>query len=237
MLKIKIILLLLFFTSLSYSQSEEAAEEDIQNNPSDFSEDLVLEKTDEIPVAAPVFKSYSNTEGKVILKWIQNDGEDIVGCKIVRREKGEADWKEIKEVNESIQEFTDDTVENRKIYQYGIIAKDKNDWSSMEDSAITVTVLDFSFVKVIGFLEGIPDRQKKKIILNWDYVGNKDKVLGVSIYKNAKGSPPKLWRELDSDLRTTEDFKLKINTEYEYHFIANLESDNPVKEEILKVVY
>ncbi|OXA93954.1 fibronectin type III domain-containing protein [Flavobacterium hercynium] len=234
--KIRIILLLLFFTSLSYSQSEEAVE-DVQNNPSDLSEDLVLEKTHEIPLAAPVFKNYSSTEGKVTLKWIQNDGEDIVGCKIVRREKGQPDWIEIKEVNESITEFTDDTVENRKVYQYGIMAKDKNDLSFLEDSALTVTVLDFAPLKAIGFLEGIPDRQKKKIILNWDYANNKDKVLGVSIYKNAKGSPPKLWRELDSDLRTTEDFKLKINTEYEYHFIANLESDNPVKEEILKVVY
>lgn len=234
--KNKLLLLLLFFTSLSYSQSEEAIE-DMQGNSSELSEELVLEKANKIPSLAPILKDYSSEEGKVILKWIQNEGKNILGCKIVRREKGQPDWKEIKEINESINEFTDDTVENKRVYQYGIMAKDKNDWSSLEDSAVTVTVLYFSPVKVIGFLQGIPDKQKKKIILNWDYLDSKDKILGVSIYKNAKGSAPKLWKELNGELRMAEDFKLKINTEYEYHFIANLESDNPIREEILKVVY
>ncbi|PAM94904.1 hypothetical protein B4N84_10685 [Flavobacterium sp. IR1] len=214
------------------------AAEDMRYNISEPSEALVLDKPDKIPPAAPIFKDYDSKEGKVTLKWIRSYSEDVVGYKLVRREKGQPEWTELKQMNDTIQEFTDQKVENRKVYQYGIMAKDKSNlWSSLEHSTVTVTVLDFTPIKTINFLEGIPDREKKKIILNWDYIKNKEKVLGVSIYKNVKGSPPTLWREVNSEVRTLEDFKLKMNTEYEYRLIPDLKNNNPAMQEILTVVY
>ena len=61
-------------------------------------------------------------------------------------------------------------------------------------------------------------------------------MLGLSIYKNIKGTAPTLWRELNGDVFTLEDKNLKMNMEYEYHLIPNLEN-NPAKEEVLTVVY
>jgi len=214
------------------------AAEDMRFNISEPSDVLVLDKPDKIPPAAPIFKDYDNKEGKVHLKWIRSYSEDVVGYSLRRREKGQEKWLEIKHINDTIQEYTDDRVENKKIYQYAILAKDKSNlWSSLDHSTITVNVLNFTPVKVISFLQGIPDRENKKIVLTWDYVKNKNKVLGLSIYKNTKGSPPTLWKELNGDVFTLEDKNLKINQEIEYHLVPNLEIDSPAKAETLTVVY
>ncbi|WP_406843890.1 fibronectin type III [Flavobacterium soyae] len=213
------------------------AAEDMRFNISDPSDVLVLDKPDKIPPAAPIFKDYDNKDGKVHLKWIRSYSEDVVGYSLRRREKGQEKWEEIKQINDTIQEFTDDRIENKKTYQYAILAKDKSNlWSSLDHSTITVQVLDFTPVKIISFLQGLPDRENKKITLTWDYT-KKDKVLGLSIYKNIKGMPPTLWKELNSDVFTLEDKNLKMNMEYEYHLIPSLQSNSPAKEEVLTVVY
>jgi uncharacterized protein len=214
------------------------AAEDMRFNVSDPSDILVLDKPDKIPPAAPIFKDYDNKDGKVHLKWIRSYSEDVVGHSLRRREKGQVKWLEIKQINDTIQEFTDDRVENKKIYQYAILAKDKsNNWSSLDHSIITINVLNFTPVKVITFLKGVPDRENKKITLSWDYAKNKEKVVGISIYKNTKGSPPSLWKELNGTVFTLEDKNLKINQELEYHFVPNLESDSPAKAETVTVIY
>lgn len=214
------------------------AAEDMRFNISEPSDVLVLDKPDKIPPAAPIFKDYENKDGKVYLKWIRSYSEDVVGYSLRRREKGQEKWMEIKQINDTIQEFTDDKIENKKIYQYAILAKDKsNNWSSLDHSTITVSVLNFTPVKVITFLQGVPDRENKKIVLSWNYSKSKDKITGLSIYKNTKGTPPTLWKELNGDVFTLEDKNLKMNTEYEYHLIPNLQSDSAVKPETLTVVY
>lgn len=214
------------------------AAEDMRYNISEPSDILVLEKPDKIPPAAPIFKDYDNKDGKVYLKWIRSYSEDVAGYSLRRREKGQEKWLEIKQINDTIQEFTDDRVENKKTYQYAILAKDKSNlWSTLDHSVVTVQVLDFTPIKIISFLQGTPDRENKKITLTWDYNKSKDKVIGLSIYKNVKDGQPTLWRELKGDLFTLEDKNLKINMEYEYHLIPSLLSGIPAKEEVLTVVY
>ncbi|TRX35439.1 fibronectin type III domain-containing protein [Flavobacterium sp. ZT3R18] len=214
------------------------AAEDKRFNISEPSEILVLEKPDKIPPAAPIFKDYDTKDGKVFLKWIRSYSDDVVSYSLRRREKGQEKWEELKQINDTIQEFIDDKTENRKIYQYAILAKDKSNlWSSLDHSTITVTVLDFTPVKTIPFLQGLPDRENKKITLSWDYIKNKDKVVGLSIYKNIKGEAPALWKELSGDVFTLEDHDLKINIEYEYHFSPTLQSNSPAKVESITVIY
>lgn len=214
------------------------AAEDMRFNISEVSDILVLDKPDKIPPAAPIFKDYDNKDGKVYLKWIRSYSDDVVGYSLRRREQGVDKWEEIKQINDTIQEFVDDRVENKKTYQYAILAKDKaNLWSSLDHSTITVTVLDFSPLKVIGFLQGVADRVNKKIVLSWNYNKYKDQVLGVSVYKNEKGSAPTLWKELNATVTSLEDQALKINVEYEYHLIPNLMNDKPAKQEQTTVNY
>jgi hypothetical protein len=214
------------------------AAEDKRFNISEPSEILILEKPDKIPPAAPIFKDYDIKEGKVFLKWIRSYSDDVVGYSLRRREKGQEKWEELRQINDTIQEFIDDKIENRKTYQYAILARDKNNlWSSLDHSTITVTVLDFTPIKTISFLQGLPDRESKKITLNWDYAQRKGQIIGLSIYKNIKGEVPTLWKELSGDVFTLEDRDLKINTEYEYHFSATLQSNSPAKVESITILY
>jgi hypothetical protein len=214
------------------------AAEDKRFNISESSEILVLEKPDKIPPAAPIFKDYDTKDGKVFLKWIRSYSDDVVGYSLRRREKGQEKWEELKQINDTIQEFIDDKTENRKSYQYAILAKDKSNlWSSIDHSTITVTVLDFTPVKTISFLQSLPDREDKKNVLSWDYAKSKDKVVGLSIYKNIKGEAPTLWKEFSGDVFTLEDHDLKVNTEYEYHFSPTLQSNSPTKMESITVMY
>ena len=214
------------------------AAEDKRFNISEPSEIFVLVKPDKIPPAPPIFKDFDTKEGKVFLKWIRSYSDDVVGYSLRRREKGQEKWQEIKQINDTIQEFVDDKIENRKTYQYAILAKDKSNlWSSIDHSTITVTVLDFTPTKVIPFLQGIADRENKKIVLSWNYSKSKDKVIGLSIYKNTKGEAPTLWKELSADVLTLEDLNLKINLEYEYHFSPTLQSNSPAKVESITVIY
>ncbi|KFF17763.1 fibronectin type III domain-containing protein [Flavobacterium hydatis] len=214
------------------------AAEDMRFNISEPSDILILDKPDKIPPAAPIFKDYDNKDGKVHLKWIRSYSEDVVGYSLRRREKGQEKWLEIKQINDTIQEYTDDRIENKKTYQYAILARDKSNlWSSLDHSIITVQILDFTPVKIITFLQGLPDRESKKIVLTWNYNKSKDKVISLSIYKNVKGTPPTLWKELNGTVFTIEDKNLNINSEYEYHLIPNLENDSPSKVETLTVIY
>lgn len=214
------------------------AAEDMRFNISEPSDILILDKPDKIPPAAPIFKDYENKDGKVHLKWIRSYSEDVVGHSLRRREKGQEKWLEIKQINDTIQEYTDDRVENKKTYQYAILARDKSNlWSSLDYSTITVQILDFTPVKIITFLQGLPDRENKRIVLTWNYNKSKDKVISLSIYKNVKSTPPTLWKELNGTVFTIEDKNLNINSEYEYHLIPNLESDSPAKAETLTVIY
>jgi hypothetical protein len=214
------------------------AAEDNRFNISEPSDILVLEKPDKIAPAAPIFKDYDSKDGKVSLKWIRSYSDDVVGYSLRRREKGQEKWEEIKQINDSIQEFIDSRVENRKVYQYAILAKDKSNlWSAIDHSTITVSVLDFTPVKTITFYQGLADRENKKITLIWDYIKNKDKVVGLSIYKNKKGEAPTLWKDLLGNVTTLEDRDLKINTEYEYHFNPTLQSNSPAKTETLTILY
>jgi hypothetical protein len=214
------------------------AAEDKRFNISETSEILILEKPDKIPPAAPIFKDYDVKEGKVYLKWIRSYSDDVVSYSLRRREKGQEKWEEIKQISDTLQDFIDDKTENRKTYQYAILAKDKSNlWSSLDHSTVTVTVLDFTPIKTISFLQGLPERDNKKIVLSWDYVKSKDKVVGLSIYKNIKGEAPTLWKELLGDVFTLEDHDLKINLEYEYHFSPTLQSNTPAKVESITILY
>ncbi len=214
--------------------------EDIRHNMSKPSDILVLDKPDKIAPAAPIFKDYNSKNGKVTLNWIRSYSEDVDYHVLKRRINGQKDFEEILRINDTIQqEFNDNKVENNKIYQYLIQARDKSGLlSSQENSIITVQIQDFTPAKIINNFIGLTDRENKKITLTWDFK-NKDveKISTISIYKNLVGQPPILWRELPNKSNMLVDNDLKINSEYQYHISLTLKSNLPAKTESIIVKY
>jgi uncharacterized protein len=214
------------------------ASEDKRHNLSKPSAMLVLIKPDKIPPAAPIFKDFNTKDGKVFLKWIRSYSDDVAQYSLRRKEKGKDKWEEIKQINDTLQEFVDDKVAKNKTYQYAILARDKNNlWSSIENATITITVVNFKATPILTDVLGTPDRVNKKIILSWGYAKGSDKVVALSIYKNTLGQPPTLWREVSSKITTLEDTSLSINTEYEYQINPTLQNNTPAKTEKIIVKY
>ncbi len=214
------------------------AAEDKRHNLSKASEILVLVKPDKIPPVAPIFKDYDSKNGKVTLRWIRSYSDDVAYHSLQRRLIGAQKWEEIYQTSDTIkQEYTDDKVEKNKTYQYAIVARDDSKlWSTIENSVVTVQVQDFTPAKVLKNVLGVADRENKNITLSWDYT-SKDKVMGVSIYKNLIGQPATLWKELPPKVTKLLDTNLKMNTEYEYHIVAALKGNTPSKTESIIVNY
>jgi hypothetical protein len=227
--------------SLTMSNSKvyyRIAAEDKRFNISEMSDVLVLEKPDVIPPAAPIFKDYNVAKGKVHLQWIRSYSDDVVSHHLQRKKNDDKVWTEILKVNDTIQEFYDTNLENKTTYQYAIVAKDKTGLSSsLDNSIVTVQFIDMTSIAIIQNLIATVDREQRKIILTWDYKKSKEKIKGLSIYKNKTGEAPTLWKEITKPIIQIEDNQLSMNNDYEYHFVINLESNNPTKTESLIVKY
>ena len=227
--------------SLTMSNSKvyyRIAAEDKRFNISEMSAILVLEKPDVIPPAAPIFKDYNVDKGKVHLEWIRSYSDDVVSHHLQRKKLGDKVWTEILKVNDTLQEFYDTNLENKMTYQYAISAKDKTGLiSSLDNSIVTVQFIDMTSISILQNLIATVDREQRKILLTWDYKKSKEKIKGLSIYKNKIGESPTLWKEISKPIEQIEDNQLSMNNDYEYHFAVNLESNNPTKSESLIVKY
>lgn len=214
------------------------AAEDKRYNISEMSDILVLEKPDVIPPAAPIFKDYEVAKGKVRLQWIRSYSEDVVSHYVLRKKAGDKLWTEVFQVNDTLQEFFDSNLENGSTYQYAIQAKDKTGLrSSLDHSTVTVQFVDMSPLTILQNVLATVDREQRKILLSWQYKKSKEKVVGLSIYRNRVGEAPTLWKEITKPIGEISDSQLLMNTEYEYHIVANLESNHPTKSERLLVKY
>lgn len=214
------------------------AAEDKRYNISEMSDILVLEKPDVIPPAAPIFKDYEVAKGKVRLQWIRSYSEDVVSHYVLRKKAGDKLWTEVFQVNDTLQEFFDSNLENGSTYQYAIQAKDKTGlFSTLDHSTVTVQFVDMSPLTMLQNVLATVDREQRKILLSWQYKKSKEKVVGLSIYRNRVGETPTLWKEITKPIGEISDSQLLMNTEYEYHIVANLASNHPTKAERLLVKY
>ncbi|EMY3553640.1 fibronectin type III [Flavobacterium psychrophilum] len=227
--------------SLTMSNSKvyyRIAAEDKRFNISEMSDILVLKKPDVIPPAAPIFKDYNVAKGKVHLEWIRSYSDDVVSHHLQRKKLGDKVWTEILKVNDTLQEFYDTNLENKMTYQYAISAKDKTGLiSSLDNSIVTIQFIDMTSISIMQNLIATVDREQRKIVLSWDYKKSKEKIKGLSIYKNKIGESPTLWKEVAKPILQIEDHQLSMNTDYEYQFVVNLESNNPTKSEKLTIKY
>jgi uncharacterized protein len=214
------------------------AAEDIRYNMSEPSEILVLEKPDKIPPAAPIFRNYEIKDGKISLEWIRSYSDDVVSYSLQRKKWKDKSWLEIQKFTDTTQTFSDSSLDNNTTYQYAIVAKDKGGLvSSLENSVITVQFIDLQPIDLMQNVLAIADRELRKINLSWDYKKNKEKIIGLTIYKNKMGEAPALWKEILKPITALEDTQLSMNMEYEYHFTPILQSKSPSKTISVTVKY
>lgn len=211
--------------------------EDMRYNGSEFSDVLVLEKPDKLPPTAPVFEDFETKDGKNILTWINSSSDDVDKHYLRRRLKGETQWIEIASFTNGETTFTDDKTEADQTYEYFIQANDKSGlWSNEEVSKLTITTLNNTPVSVLKNIESVADRNKKTLTIYWNY-DSKYTISEIQIYKNIKGDKPSLWKVLDGKYQSITDKDLKMNTDYEYHFIPAVSPSKIVKGETIQLTF
>ncbi|WP_428225623.1 fibronectin type III domain-containing protein [Flavobacterium sp.] len=214
------------------------AAEDKRYNISEMSAILELEKPDRIPPTAPIFKDYSVSKGKIHLEWIRSYSDDVVSHHLRRKKQGEKEWTEILKVNDTLQTYTDSGLDSKNTYQYAILAKDKTGLtSSLENSVVSIPFVDMTPIGILENVLATVDREQRKISITWNFKKSKEKIKGISIYRNKLGEVPSLWKEIHKPIQEIVDTQLSMNTEYEYHLVVNLESANPCKSESVIVKY
>lgn len=205
--------------------------EDMRYNRSEFSDVLVLVKPDTNAPTAPIFKDYDTKDGANILVWISSTSDDVDKHYLKRRIKGEKQWLVIGTFTNEDGQFIDDKTEANKTYEYLIQAKDKSGLFSPEEASIvTITTLDNRPIVVMKNIETMVDREKKTASIVWNYDKNYS-VAELQIYKSVKGQKPSLWKVIDGKFNSITDKDLKMNTEYEYYFVPELNDEKIAKGE------
>lgn len=212
--------------------------EDKRHNLSEFSEIIEFKKPDKIPPTAPVFKNYTIDKGVLKIYWTRSYSDDVVSQIIERKKKTENNWVQVFKTKNEIEEFTDSNLENNTDYQYRIKAVDDVGLTSdVSSSIITLRYRDNTPQKVIMKLEGIANRETKKILLSWQINPKTKNIDNIQIYKNKLGEKPALIWEGSKLVTTFQDKLIYPNNEYEY-FILTTSSENAVfKTESIKVSY
>lgn len=217
------------------------AAEDKRHNVSDFSEVLILEKPNIIPPIAPIFTNFELKADSVTLFWENSSSEDVNLVMLSRRKRGETIWQTMQTFTQGEDSYIDNSeLEPKKEYEYQIKARNTtNLWSDPKsiNTIITIETLNIKAKKVLKDIEAVVDRDKRRVLLKWDYTIDKSKVESIEIYKNEVGKTPFLWKVV----KTSEpdfilDNQLLLNTEYEYHFMPNLK-DGVGKGEKLQVKF
>lgn len=205
---------------------------DYRQNASEFSEVVTIVRPDSIPPAAPVFISALPTSESVNVVWENSASADVVSMLLERKPKNENNWKTIltmtypQDIN--IKNYRDSTLERGLDYEYRLQALDDANLKTYS-RVISAAKIDNGIRRSIGKIEAKIDRKQKKILLNWEYETDGDKLSHFVIYRNSgKGSPRKYdvikvsrsqeaiqeWEYIDQSLHMDTDYHYQVRAMY-----------------------
>jgi fibronectin type 3 domain-containing protein len=134
---------------------------DYNNNPSAYSEVLVLKRPDIIAPAAPVIRRYNVENSKVTIEWINSSSRDVVKHHLLKTTVDGR--KEVIAVAST--SYTDSLVEEGREYRYAIAAIDDAGLQTLS-SPLNITVAESSIKPGVDRLTG--SWQDKKAVLQWE---------------------------------------------------------------------
>ncbi|MEC3908203.1 hypothetical protein VOI54_14325 [Tamlana sp. 2201CG12-4] len=189
-------------------------------NHSDKSEVLVLEKPDVIPPTAPVFSNYNVEQSKIKLTWINSSEEEAIHVLSRKNMTDNSEWQDIYKVTDTIQQFTDDTVDTNKTYRYRIRAIDNSGLESLPSTPLTIHVINLTPPDLIKEINFNVYREDNYIELFWR--ANDNNIAEYTIYKQENEKDPTTWRIVPVNIKRLVDKTVNPNQVYTYHFRATL---------------
>jgi uncharacterized protein len=142
---------------------------DKNRNASPRSDILELIKPDVVPPVSAVIGNYFVTDTTVYFNWRPSTSKDLAKQVLYRKEHINDEWQAVKTLDKTVKEYTDATVQRRKTYLYAIESIDETDLKSPMSYPLSVKVYDSGRRPDIKDLKVVYDKEKKEIVLNWNY--------------------------------------------------------------------
>jgi len=191
---------------------------DMAKNNSLPSQKVELKRPDMIAPEAPLLVDYRVTEEGIWIKWANSNSYDLEEQVLLRRTSADATWDTIQRYEPTIEPYTTYTQKDkgeRERFEYTVLARDDDGlWSSMANSFHLQTLSDGRLVAVKK-LNARLDRDKKVIVLNWDYKQDKD--IQFVVLKSNDGDKFQRVKLLTATDRDWTDRLVKEGQEYSYY--------------------
>ncbi|MGK7391632.1 MAG: fibronectin type III domain-containing protein [Candidatus Cyclobacteriaceae bacterium M2_1C_046] len=206
---------------------------DNHDNPSEYSPPVKLQRPDKIAPVAPVFTKWRSDEAGIYLEWIKSTSRDVVETVLVRsNDKGEKKQIRLLAGQEQLQDL--DIIAG-ETYSYRLSAIDDAGLRS-DASLLEIQAYDDGIQPIINVFKGKADRDKRRIMLSWEYKQN-----GVErflIYRKKGEEPMRLMKAVNGDQQSFLDYNISINNFYSYRIKAVFSNDDETElSEIVKVEY
>ncbi len=196
---------------------------DLHLNNSEFSDILELHKPDKVRPVSPVFKNYNVTDTTVYFAWARSSSKDVSKQIIYRREK-EKEWQAYKELDNTINEFTDNQINKEKIYEYSLVAIDDAGLASENSKPLVIRVYNPGLLKVVGDLQVKLGENGKSVVLSWNNVESSD--CNYLIYRAYNGTSLQMHASADEGANEYIDKNVSSEGTYTYAIKAISKNGN-----------
>jgi fibronectin type 3 domain-containing protein len=154
------------------------------------------------------------------LRWINSSEENATHILSRKNMTEDTAWKEIYQVADTIQQFTDAKVVPDTTYRYQIKAIDKSGLESLPSTPLTIKVIDLTPPELIKEINFNVYREDNYIELFWR--ADDSKIAEYTIYKQENDKDPTTWRIVPVTIKRLIDESVNPNTTYTYHIRATL---------------
>lgn len=204
-------------------------------NPSAYSPALLLKRPDVIAPAAPVFTLSDISRDTVLLTWHNSVSDDVVRNELIRIDltmnspSSVVSWSP----NKPLTKYGDNTLKPGNAYQYKIATTDSS--GNTSETLSRKIYFEPGFRKASTGLKGTPDREAKKIILNWK---NGQPAVNCIVYRKTNDGAYKIFTTLEGNLEMFTDKSISPNNTYYYKVQPVFEKGvKALISEEVKVVY
>lgn len=197
---------------------------DINYNPSEYSDSIMVKRPDTIPPAPAQIIEARQDKYKIYVKWQKSYSVDVEKYFLYRMNllNQKKELMDSFDFDETIFSYTDSLYDIGEKYKYITEVWDDSKNVSVAQSGIINT--ETGIRRAMKSLKIKLEAEEKKVKISWKYEG-KEKVESFAIYRQKNKEPIQTLEVLEPSELSFEDSKILLGNEYSYCIKANLEKN------------
>ena len=189
---------------------------DLSHNHSVFSSEIMVKLSDKIPPSSPVAKDVKVTETGVQIEFVPSSSLDVTEHLIYRKEE-KTDWKVVRRVAGKLTTnilFRDSLLTDQRQYEYAMAAVDEAGLVSPKSFGVPIKYIANSAPKDPVNLRISYDKERKAVIIQWDYTSSA--ISHFVLYRSENEQGLSQFHAIDGKSREYIDKEIKLDGRYEY---------------------